>query len=728
MAVLFEIMGLDLICEYLIKSSLFLAAALFLVFIFQKKSASFRYFILSFALFSSALIPFLSSVSAGWETKLVPAWIDHEVESSISNTWIHSSFVLNQDIKKMFDPSEKIPSITAGPNSAADNKGSTNPDSNRKNHIIFLIFPLLWILGLLFLWLKIVVGLNGASRLTRNAVKITESQFQQILQQLRKVIALKRKVGLLSNRKILSPITWGVIKPVILLPEGSGKWTKSQCSSVLFHELSHIKRCDFIVRIIARFICAFFWFNPMIWVVYNSMKKEQEKACDEMVLNSGVKPSVYAANLLSVKQAMQGRWRPPAAVLGVLKRSQLNNRLVAVLKRQIKPKEIKMKDKIFLSLIFIIMITVIGLAHPVKSEKMNGKSSFLKEISINTSQFTSRQQEIQETQEKQLQKKEKGEGSKEQEAQSDKENKKGIKWVVKDEGSGTAMLYITDADEVKYITDANEAKKIILDGKIILLEKDGEKKTFSILTDEKECVLEKDDHGNWTINGKKLELSEEDGIKIIKLGELKDVVIKKEDEGSWTIKADKIELIKDGKLKVLKLDDENKIVIQSKEGGLEDKVIKIFAPKLFIKTDKSGHKNLAFYLREEDDEVHLEDIVVSLGSDHTVWLYTDSDELKALGEVCMIGYIKEDEGFKIIFKSGELDETQRDVYAEMLEKIENKLEGKYNVESEINADDNTFIIRIKAENLEKTQKSDMKKLLNEIVGVIKEVKESKKEK
>jgi len=724
MDVLFKLMGLDLICEYLIKSSLVLGCALLLVFILRKKTASFRQYILSFALISLILIPFLSSFSAGWETKLVPDWAIHKSDSSITNTRMHRSFFFNHDSNKMFIPPEKISTPSAVFNSGDGNKASFTADLYRKKQLVSLSIPFLWILGLVLILLKIIIGLNGASRLTRNGVMITKSAFHQILRQLRKVIAIKRKVSLLTNQQILIPITWGVVKPVIILPEGASRWTKSQCSSVLFHELSHIKRGDFIVRIIVRLICAFFWFNPIIWVVYNLMKKEQEKACDEMVLNSGIKPSIYAANLLSIKEAMHGNWRPPAAVLGVIKRSQFNNRLIAILKRQIKPKEIKMKSKILLSLIFIMVITVIGLAHPAKPLKLNGNRYLTEEPSINTTYFTDYQQDVADIQEQKQEKKATEERSNDQTSQG--ENNKGIRWVVKDGESGTNMLYITDADAVKYITDANEVKKIILDGKLILVEKDGKKKAFSIIPDGKECVIEKDDHGNWKIDGKLIELSNEDSIKVIKLGEVKDVVIKKEEEGSWTIKSDELDNIQDGRLYVLKKDDENPIVIQSKDSDSDDKIIKIFVPKLFIKTDKSGHKNFAIYIGDDEDK--LKEIDASLISGHSVLLFADKDVLKVLGEECMIGYIKGEEGFQIIFKSDELDETQREEYAELFEKIKNKLEGRYEVEKEINEEDNTFILKIKSERVDTIQKIDMKKLLNEIVEEIKKVKESKIEK
>ena len=74
MEFLAEIKGLNLLCEYLIKSSLVLTFALLLFFLSRKKSASLKHFMLSFSLISLLLIPIVSSVTTGWETKLLPSW------------------------------------------------------------------------------------------------------------------------------------------------------------------------------------------------------------------------------------------------------------------------------------------------------------------------------------------------------------------------------------------------------------------------------------------------------------------------------------------------------------------------------------------------------------------------------------------------------------------------------------------------------------------------------
>lgn len=789
MEIFTKFMGFDLICEYLIKSTLVLGCSLFLVYVLRKKSASHRHFILAFSLISLMLLPLLSSFNAGWETKLVPARFKNGVNSDITKEWIKSNRIFHQDKNTFFFPAAKSSSPSTAENSSAENEAYFSANLFRKNNLISPIISMLWMIGLWFLLLRIIVGFIGAFKLTRNGEEITKFPLLQILQQIRKVISIKRKVQLLSNKQILVPITWGVIKPVVILPEESRKWTESQYSSVLFHELSHIKRGDFIIKLIARFSCALFWFNPLIWMTYKLMKKEQEKACDELVLNSGIKPSTYAENLLSIKQVELGNWSMPPAVLGALSKSHLNDRLVAILKRQIKPKEIKMKNKIFLSLMFILIITVIGLARPINQVKMKGTSSIANDISMSTTGSVTLEQNVPDIQEKQQEKKEKEEKSEENESQDIKEKKKNFKWTAKAGESGNAVLYITDD---------NEVKKIILDGRVVLVESDGEKRAFSIVADGKECIIKKDDEGHWTINGKKLEEFEEEDLKVLKLGELKDVVIKKDDIGYWIVKGDKLELVKDGKINIIKLDDGKKIIIDGKDAELKDKIARIIIPELSIKMDKLGHKNLALHLEGDQDKIkavyvdpdmdvildeeHIEliekigklkkelkeireqegsedkaeikkqtleeltqlldemnenldkkakkseNFYISVHPEHDVLYLTTIDELKEPGEESVIGFIREDDGFQIIFKSEKQDEEKRTKYEEIFDRVKNKLKGRYEVEREIKEEDKTFILKIKGERLNKAQKIDMKKLIQEIVEEIKEVRETEKEK
>src|SRR5471030_2730928 len=111
------------------------------------------------------------------------------------------------------------------------------------------------------------------------------------------------------------PMTWGVIRPTIVLPRDADTWSDKRFEATLLHELSHVRRCDFATQLLAEFVCALYWFNPLVWLSARTMRSDAELAADEAVLHSGLKPSDYAAELLSLAADL-GKKPIPFATLG----------------------------------------------------------------------------------------------------------------------------------------------------------------------------------------------------------------------------------------------------------------------------------------------------------------------------------------------------------------------------------------------------------------------------
>ncbi len=74
----------------------------------------------------------------------------------------------------------------------------------------------------------------------------------------------------------------------------------------MLHELAHIKRRDYLIIFIVRLLCAFFWFMPMIWIAYSKLQIEQERVCDSFVIKQGVKPTIYARQLVEIARVTRG--------------------------------------------------------------------------------------------------------------------------------------------------------------------------------------------------------------------------------------------------------------------------------------------------------------------------------------------------------------------------------------------------------------------------------------
>jgi beta-lactamase regulating signal transducer with metallopeptidase domain len=124
---------------------------------------------------------------------------------------------------------------------------------------------------------------------------------------------------------VKSPLTIGYLKPLILLPLASiNNLTVQQVEAVLLHELSHIKRFDYLVNILVSIIHTLLYFNPFARLLIRVVQEERENCCDQMVLQFGYDRVGYASALLSLeKTSLQSH----SFVLGAAGRRNLLSRI-----------------------------------------------------------------------------------------------------------------------------------------------------------------------------------------------------------------------------------------------------------------------------------------------------------------------------------------------------------------------------------------------------------------
>ena len=94
----------------------------------------------------------------------------------------------------------------------------------------------------------------------------------------------RRRVRVRVSDRIASPMTFGVIHPVILLPAGMNRNDARSLHYVLEHEMAHVKRWDSMRKIFLAAVLVCHWFNPMVWVMYILINRDIELECDERVL------------------------------------------------------------------------------------------------------------------------------------------------------------------------------------------------------------------------------------------------------------------------------------------------------------------------------------------------------------------------------------------------------------------------------------------------------------
>jgi bla regulator protein blaR1 len=120
-------------------------------------------------------------------------------------------------------------------------------------------------------------------------------------------LGIKKPVKVYISALVSSPMTVGFLKPLILIPIAAvNNLSVQQLEAVLLHELSHIKRQDYIINLLLSLIQTILYFNPFVKLFVKRAEVERENCCDELVLQFEYDKHSYAAALLQLEKNAQG--------------------------------------------------------------------------------------------------------------------------------------------------------------------------------------------------------------------------------------------------------------------------------------------------------------------------------------------------------------------------------------------------------------------------------------
>ena len=174
----------------------------------------------------------------------------------------------------------------------------------------------------------------------------------------------RRPVTFRQSDLIASPLTYGIFRPVILLPQ-SMDWDKpKQLHYIFLHEYIHIKRFDLIRKLLLTTALCLHWFNPLVWVMYFLFNRDIELACDEAVLlqETGDSRADYARALVDMAVPKSGS----VHLFSHFSKSVIEERILAIM----KPKKITLVGTIgTLALILCIGIGFLTSAQAARTEE-----------------------------------------------------------------------------------------------------------------------------------------------------------------------------------------------------------------------------------------------------------------------------------------------------------------------------------------------------------------------
>jgi TonB family protein len=166
---------------------------------------------------------------------------------------------------------------------------------------IYTLLSLVWFAGfitLLALWVRQRRNFVSAMKA---GVFVSQGREAEALTHVQSWLFIKRPVRLIVSPKISEPGVWGIINPIIVLPETmADHLSEAELDAVIMHEMIHIARWDNLTSNVQMFLCCLFWFHPLIWFIDKKLLAEREIACDEKVVELGGAHGIYAASLLKV--------------------------------------------------------------------------------------------------------------------------------------------------------------------------------------------------------------------------------------------------------------------------------------------------------------------------------------------------------------------------------------------------------------------------------------------
>ncbi|HET7569188.1 MAG TPA: M56 family metallopeptidase [Gammaproteobacteria bacterium] len=309
-----------LLAGILAKGALLLAVAAMVSFCLRRRaSAAVRHAVWHLAFVGLLVLPLIAALGP---TLPLPSL--HLASAPVSMTQAAPS----QEVAPVAARSADSPTMA---DVAAVSLDSAGPSADNPTPRVWLIALLLaWALGAAALLARLGYGLMRIARLSRRADAIDDANWQALAGDIAEQLGLRRKVTLRCHRDIEMPMTFGVRRPVILLPAGANGWAADKRRLVLLHELAHVRRGDALTQLVMQIARALHWPNPLAWAGARRFLLTREQACDDRVIRAGAQPSDYAGQLLEVARGLRSA-SAFAATPAMAEPSELRTRIQSIL-------------------------------------------------------------------------------------------------------------------------------------------------------------------------------------------------------------------------------------------------------------------------------------------------------------------------------------------------------------------------------------------------------------
>ena len=327
-----------------VKAALLLVMVTIIAVLLRRASASFRHMTWALGLACTLCLPLLSQNLPHWRVP-VTALPTHSRPAAREAPPLADAAQPKPPIYAPVVPRTKasVPSAAALPRGVAEPTVAVQPPAPLPDLTAHppaasapqvswtTLLLLVWLSGSVLMLAQLAQGVLKVRRIVTTSASLI---FGPIAGAAAKAMSVGRHVTLRlasSPGQVMVPFTYGMFRPVIVLPAEATQWPEERLRAALLHEMAHVRRHDWSLQVMGHIARALYWFNPLVWVATRRLRAESEAAADDLVLSVGMPAPEYARHLLDVALAARHSRRVSQGAVAMAQSPKVEERLRAVL-------------------------------------------------------------------------------------------------------------------------------------------------------------------------------------------------------------------------------------------------------------------------------------------------------------------------------------------------------------------------------------------------------------
>ncbi len=241
------------------------------------------------------------------------------------------------------------------PDTQTTGTGNHMPDAGFTWSDFMALLPTIWGIGALLCAVFFLASYLRCHREFSTSLPVTEDYATEWL----KKHPLKRTISIRQSDIISAPLTYGIFRPVILMPKKTDWSNKEQLDYILYHEFTHIRRFDLLAKLVMIAALCLHWFNPFVWAMYVFFNRDLELSCDDCVVKHfGETKAEYAGTLIGMEE--KKNYGTP--MCNHFSKNAIEERITAIMKSK------KTTVGMIIAAVVIVIIVVVTLTTGRKDE------------------------------------------------------------------------------------------------------------------------------------------------------------------------------------------------------------------------------------------------------------------------------------------------------------------------------------------------------------------------